>query len=364
MRRDVLDALSGKFPAKIPSKESLNHPGMIELMSGRDPFDETPRAFELAWERLSIDIHSALPEKRAVRPRVPGGTWVEGNTRYADLGVFPTSMPVAYMPEIEKRSADWIYRYDPRQDDFDVEDRVKELRESGGRYREVFGDKAVWYHLYYTTLFMWPVVKFDWESFMVAASLDPDRFDRHFWQPWTEISRKHVEALCRTDEEVIFTHDDLTMSSGPVFRPEFYETYIFPRYDYIWEPVRRSGKKLIFVIDGNCDRFLERLLEFPISGLMYENPATPFDRVLETWGKAGRGFIGGIETARLTSSEPDAVYAHTVDVIQRGRAYPGFMMASCGGLHGNIPMENILAYFRARDEMGIPVQWSGHRGGP
>lgn len=355
MKQDVLDALSGKFPAKIPCKESLNHPDIINLVSGCDVFADSSLAFEFAWERLSIDIHTGPPQ-RAVRPKIPGGSWIEGNTRYADLGVFPTSMPIEHMPELEKSSDEWIYQYDPANDDFDVEQRIADLRTANNSFRDKFGDKAVYYHLYYTTLFMWPVVKFDWQSFMIAAALDPVRFDRHFWQPWTEISRKSVEALCQIDEEVIFTHDDLVMTSGPVFPPDFYETYIFPRYDYIWEPVRRSGKKLIFVIDGNCDKFLERLLEFPISAIMYENPATPFDRVLETWGAAGRGFIGGIDTVRLTREKPEAVYAHTKEVIEKGREYPGFMISSCGGLHGNIPLENMLAYFRARNDAGIPAQ--------
>ncbi|KKL15669.1 hypothetical protein LCGC14_2503280, partial [marine sediment metagenome] len=65
-----------------------------------------------------------------------------------------------------------------------------------------------------------------WEGFMTTAALDPQRFERHFWVPRAEISRKHAEALCRTDEEVVFVHDDLTMTTGPVFAPEFYERYI------------------------------------------------------------------------------------------------------------------------------------------
>ena len=75
----------------------------------------------------------------------------------------------------------------------------------------------------------------------------------------------------------------------------------FSRYEWIMEPVFQAGKKLVFVSDGNIDVLLERLLQFPIAGIMYENPATPFERVLQTWGKAGRGFIGGISTAILTN---------------------------------------------------------------
>ena len=352
MKRDVLDALSGRCPRRIPCKETLNHPGLVTRASGVDVFTDTPRAYDLAWERLGIDIHVPMTEQ-AKPPVVPGDSWVDGDRRYADLGVFPTSMPLEHMPGYDKSDPDWVYRYDPGQDDFDLQRRVRELREENDRFRFQFGQKAVHYHLYYTTLFMWAVVKFDWDPFMTAAALDPERFDRHFWQPWAEISRKNVEALCGMDEEVLFVHDDLVMSTGPVFPPAFYERHIFPHYDRILEPVRRAGKKLIFVTDGNCDVFLERLLGFPIDGLMYENPATPFRRVLDTWGKAGRGFVGGIDTSLLTNASSEAVYRHTKDVIAAGRKYPGFIVASCGGLHGNIPMANLDAYCRARAEEGI-----------
>ena len=355
MKQDALDALSGTFPSRIPSKETLDHPGIINHVCGFDVYDDTPLAFDSAWRKLGIDIHSARPGGNAPRPKVPGGTWEENGVRYSDYGVYPTGMPVDHQPDMAKKDEGWVWNYDTTQDDFDVDERSAELCGANADFREHYGGLAVHYHLYYTTLFMWPVVKFDWEPFMLAAGLDPERFDEQFWQPWAAISRKHCETLAAMDEEVVFTHDDIATGEGPVFRPEFYEKYIFPKYEHIWEPIFKAGKKLVFVADGNVSAFLERLLEFPIAGIMYENPATPYDRVLETWGRAGRGFIGGISTVLLTNGTPDEVRAHTRETIEKGREYPGFIISSCGQLPGTIPMENILAYFETRNEMGIPA---------
>ena len=155
---------------------------------------------------------------------------------------------------------------------------------------------------------------------------------------------------------VVFCHDDLSMASGPVFRPEFYESYIFSRYEWIMAPAVEAGKKIVFVADGNLDAFLERLLEFPFAGIMCECPATPYERVLATWGEAGRGFIGGISTPLLTRGTPRQVRDHTRSVMEIGKRYPGFIVGSCGQLPGNIPMENMLAYFETRNEMGCPAQ--------
>ncbi|MCX7028569.1 MAG: hypothetical protein NTU62_00415 [Spirochaetes bacterium] len=355
MRQDVIDSLSGVFPSRIPTKETLNHPGLIRRVSGLDPWDHPADAFGEAWRKLSIDVHAAAPAS-ATRPQVPGGTWVENGWRCADIGVFPTAVRVSYLEDLDHSGDDWIYAYDPKRDDIDPVAQAAALAAAQAEFRARFGDLAVHDHLYYTMLFTWPVVTFDWEPFLAAAVLDPERFDRHFWQPWAEISRRNVEGLAAMGEEVVFVHDDLATSRGPVFSPAFYDRWIFPRYERILEPAVRAGRRIVFASDGNIDAFLERLLELPFAGLVYENPATSFDRVLATWGEAGRGFIGGIDTALLTHASPGEVAAHTRSVIERGSRYPGFVLSSCGGLYGDVPMENLLAYFETRDRMGIPAE--------
>lgn len=358
MKQDVLDALSGKFPKKVPCKESLNDPKIVTHVSGVDVWEDTPRAFDVAWRKLGIDIHVTLPATNAPRPRVPGGTWVEGGKIYADIGVKPTSMPLEYAPGVDKSKEDWVFRYMVSRDEFDLPREIRNLNAQNAAFRRHFGEHAVMYYLYYTTLFMWPVVTFGWEPFLVAAATEPGRFDQQLWRPWAHISRKHFESLAAMREEVVFCHDDLAMTTGPVFPPEFYEKYIFSQYEWIMEPVTRAHRKLVFVCDGNMDAFLDRLLKFPIAAIMFENPATSFDRVLETWGKAGRGFIGGISTAILSAGTPEQVREHTAEVIEKGRKYPGFVISSCGGLHGDIPLDNMLAYFETRDKMGIPADTS------
>lgn len=383
MKQDVLDALSGRFGHRVPCKETLNHPGIIEYVSGIDVYEDTANAFEIAWRKLGIDIHVPLPKENAPRPKVPGGTWKERNLRFSDIGVYPATVPAEYYPGADKADPQWVFKHDPSQDGFAADEQydsrpeaelhatfrkagglqgegklgtVKKLFEISEHFSAHFGDEAVMYHLYYTTLFMWPVVTFGWEPFMIAAATEPERFDKQLWEPWSKVSRGYSEVAAKTADEVVFFHDDLVTATGPVFAPEFYEKYIFSRYDYIMAPAAEAGKKIVFVCDGNMEIFLERLLDFPIAAIMFENPATSFDRVLKTWGKTGRGFIGGIATEILTNGTPQQVRTHTKEVIEKGREYPGFIISSCGGLHGNIPMENILTYFKTRNEMGITAE--------
>jgi len=198
MKQDVIDALNGKTPARIPSKETLNHPGLIKHVTGIDPFDDTPAAFQLAYQRLGIDIHMPLPAANAVRPQLPGGAWQQGNYRFSDMGVYPSPSTVEYCPHLDKNDPNWVFNYDPSGDGFardaelanlDPADLQASFRPQGGlqgegrlgttdqlrqidqRFTDHVGPHAVIYHLYYTTLFMWPVMKFGWEPFLMAAAL-------------------------------------------------------------------------------------------------------------------------------------------------------------------------------------------------
>jgi len=65
---------------------------------------------------------------------------------------------------------------------------------------------------------------------------------------------------------------------------------------------------------------------------------------------------GGIDTALLARGTPEEVRTRTRSVIEQGRRHPGIVLSSCGKLYGDVPMENLLAYFETRDRMGIPAE--------
>ena len=250
MKKDILNALSGIFPENIPSKETLNHPEFIEYVTGIDPFQNTPLAFRIAYEKLGIDIHIVLPKENAPLPKEPKDSWREGNLRLTNMGVYPTTSVEVYCPGLDKSDMDWILNHDASRDGFLEEINVgkipeyemqasfrpacglqgeglvgtiNQLRQLDRDFQMDFGDKAVMYHNYYTTLFMFPVVKFGWESFLMGALTFPEVFDEKLWKPWTEISRKYAEVAATLETEVVFFHDDLVSGTGPCFDMPYYE---------------------------------------------------------------------------------------------------------------------------------------------
>ncbi len=85
--------------------------------------------------------------------------------------------------------------------------------------------------------------------------------------------------------------------------------------------------------------------------------AAPLEVVEEQFGQTGHVFIGGAETGLLTRGTPEQVRKMVQRLAQCTR-YPGFVICSPGGLHDNIPMENLEAYFDARVTLGVtPENW-------
>jgi len=361
MRTDVLNWAAGKQGGKRISKETLNHRGLIEMVSGLDVYEHTQEAFFRAYQALGIDIINRVPLQNAPEPTTPGTTRkhpFNSDYEFSPLGVYDTACRMTYpcadaddvwTVDMQRMSYTDLVLPPPHSCDInDIKARAAAL-----------GDIGCYYPMLYTTLFMWPVEVFGWEIFMSAAFEEPERFFETVLQPCIAKSRALVEAMVRgSSNPVIYVHDDLCDGRGPVFPPGWYEEYIFPHYAGILAPARSAGRKVVLVVDGNVSAFLPRLVELGFDGLMFENPATPLDAVLAAFDRPDHLLIGGIETVKLTNGTPDDVREMVRSVQRKTANRPGFAFASCGGLHGNIPMENLEAYFDTRAEYGVnPVDW-------
>jgi hypothetical protein len=344
---------------KRPSKETLNHPGIIRLASGRDPFTDTPKAYRTAYRRLGIDLVNRVPEENAPAPLNPGEVReVDGDHQEAYLGVYNT----CFRSRFPFRSVEEFWAADPLDPEYGrlvtpVPHRLD--RALIGRKMELLGEVGLYYYMLYTTLFMWAVEVLGWEIFLLAAGMDPEGFDQKFFQVVLPKTRRLLDELSSVDAPFVFCHDDLADARGPVFPPSWYRRYIFPRYVELWAPVKERGRKVIFVADGNMEPLLDDLKAAGADGVMLENPATDFDAVLQRFHD--RIVIGGVETGVLAHGTPDQVRTHVLELHERTRGLPGFVLSTPGGIHGQIPLANLEAYFDARVKTGhTPEDWRCH----
>lgn len=360
MRKDALAWANGT-PTKLVSRESLNHPGLIEMVTGLDVYKNTSEAYKRAYQALGVDIMNRVPLENAPEPTPERETRPHPDKPYTYVGtggvydtVYRHTYPCATPEEVWDLDVEAL-RYDdlitpvphPCQAD-DIQAR-----------EQAIGDVMLYHALYYTTLFMWGVEVLGWEIFLMAAALEPDRFHEHFLLPCVAKSKAIVTEIALASAlPFVFVHDDLASATGPMFRPSWYDKYIFPHYPEIWSEAKRLGKNVILIADGNMTAFLPRLVEVGVDGLVFETPATPLDAVIEYFGEAGLFFIGGIGTAELTLSSPEEVRQMVMHLHQRVKDYPGFCLRCSGGLQGNIPLENLESYFDARAEIGAtPQDW-------
>ena len=355
MKHDLLSRLRGRPSEKILSKESLNHRELIETVSGLDAYANTQEAFFRAYRALGIDLIKRVPIQNAPRPTPPGRTRDHPTKpyQYAHLGVYDTAMRYAYpcatvedVWKLDVESLAYEDLLDPMPHPYRPDDARARV--------EAIGEIGLYYPVMYYTVFMWAVEVLGWEIFLLAAAWEPQRFHDHFLAPCAEKTLRMITEVARaTDDPFLFLHDDLADARGPVFRPEWYDEFIYPHYRRIFARADELGKKVVFAADGNLTHFLPTLVDLGTVGLFYESPATPLGAVLEHFGRAKRFFIGGIETVKLTFGEPDDVRRMVFELAEACGDRPGFVMSSSGGLHDGIPMPNLEAYFDARAEIGV-----------
>ncbi len=361
MKTDVLKWAGGQKSGKLVSKETLNHAPIIEMVSGLDVYKDTKEAYRRAYQALGIDIINRVPLENAPSPAREGEVKRCGNrNQYISqpLGVYDTVFREIF--ECETVEQMWELDVDKlRYEDLIVPVPHPCERDDITARQEAIGEVGLYYPMLYTTAFMWPVEVLGWEVFMVAAALEPERFFEKFLKPCAVKSAKIIgEMMAASQDPFVFLHDDLCNARGPVFNPDWYVKYIFPLYADIFKPVKDAGKKIILVIDGNISHFVPLLPALGIDGVMFESPATPVEVVAEHFGSEGRFFIGGIEAATLTFGTPRQVAQMVEDVCGKYATCPGFALCCGGGLHSNIPMENMAAYFDARAQANAtPKDW-------
>ena len=360
MKKDVLNWCEGKITGKMISKETLNHCELIESVSGLNVYTHTREAYLRAYEALGIDIINRVPIENAPLPTPVGIIREHPNLPYnfSNLGVYDTVLRNNYLID----QYEDVYELKP--DDYNYSDLITPVPHSCNPEdillrQQALGNIGLYYPMLYTTLFMWGIEFLGYENYSLSAITDPQKFHQRFIVPAAKKAAGIVEQIAEnTESPIIFLHDDLASATGPLFQPEWYDDYIFPHYPEIFRSAKEKGKKIVMVADGNMDYFIEKLVEHGVDGMMFENPATNMDKLIEMFSDPGKYLIGGIDISKLTFAAPEEVKEMVFSLAEKVRDIPGFAMASCGGIHGNIPMANLEAYFDARVEVGAtPEGW-------
>ncbi|MBA7557340.1 hypothetical protein ES705_50088 [subsurface metagenome] len=228
--------------------------------------------------------------------------------------------------------------------------RIKKDIEEWDNIEQFFPGKFTPGAGFYTTAFMWPIVIFGWELFLEAGGLYPDEMGALI-RRFAQITRRYSEYVAESNYPFASFHDDIAMASGPVFRPEWYRKYIFPLYEEIYEPLRKAGKPIIFLSDGNLGPFLEDIKKLNPDGLSFEIN-TDLNAAVKTLGK-GKIYSGNIDCRVMQFGKKEDIYKEVRRVAEVAKDIPGFILYCSNCINANISLENVYHYFDAIEKYRV-----------
>ncbi|MFH1006112.1 MAG: uroporphyrinogen decarboxylase family protein [Candidatus Latescibacterota bacterium] len=327
------------------------HVAFLEKLTGLDPYEHPKEASLQAIEQLDLDVAGYF--EVVTRPRLTGAETrevAEGRkAAFFDVGINGGEGETLWKIEAARSfdTVEDVYNFDVEThplcrttDEFEAE--LREQFSKTEEHRAILGKRAVtedpvdWYN----TVFMWGVTTFGWALFLETAALDPKRY-AHLLDRFTDVTRRYFVAAARLDGPVAGqAHDDLCITRGPVFHPDWYRKYIFPLYPKVLEPVRARGLKMIYRGDGNVDEFIDDLAAAGFDGFIVRSE-TNLARIAEKYGK-NKVIIGNISTAILTFGDKHEIYEDVERCAQQAGHCPGYFFHVAGEIPGNVPVESIF----------------------
>ena len=348
-KQRALKAMNLEATDRVPSQEWIDHPEFVKKMTGIDPFEQPDTAIIKLLKILDIDWYVNIPETAHKFVNGESSKTIEG-VQYTEWGFTGSQWEEDDIFKTEEE----ILAYNPMQD---TEGRIRITSKAYRKERidqcingqKMVGDSTLITGLYYTTLFQNFIMAFGWELFLITAKLEPVRFKETI-ERFTEFSVRNIEEWVAADTEIIFCHDDLALTRGLVFPKKWYDENIFPNYERIFDPIKKAGKKLIFVSDGNYSELIDDLFAVGVDGLMVDN-YVELEPVLKKYGNS-KVICGNVDSRILTAGTKEDVYKEVERCMELGKRYPGYFIRAAGDLPHNIPLENLEYYFDMCRKLG------------
>ncbi len=198
---------------------------------------------------------------------------------------------------------------------------------------------------FYNTMFMWPLLVFGYEPFL-SLCLEPE-FER-IMEEFAEINRRVFSAFARLPVNFVICHDDIVLSTGPVCSPAWMHKHIFPRYEEFWDILKRSGKEVIFMVDGRVDAFVDDVMACGARGIISE-PFTDYKAIARKFENC---FIAGEGDNRiLMRNNPDEIKCMVSSMVETGRMSGGYMMCIGNHIPFNVPGEAVKRYLDLSNDL-------------
>jgi uroporphyrinogen decarboxylase len=209
---------------------------------------------------------------------------------------------------------------------------------------------------------LWEMSRFlaGMENALLMTVLDLDLFDA-LLHKLMEVQMGFYDAFLSVVGpyvQVVEMADDLGTNHGPMFKPEVYRKYMKPKHKQTIDLIKKKAPqaKVMLHCDGAVRRFIPDLIEAgfdilnPIEGhLPGMNPA----ELKREFGKE-MVFQGGVDVKQvLTQGTTEDVRREVRLRIEQMGESGGYILAPAHNFGNDIPLENMLAFFEAGQELGF-----------
>lgn len=337
----ALSAINLEPTDKIPQLEMIDNDEFLLKKLGidtSDPQQQYPYAWYKYSQELGLDFVWNIVEMPMKGRYTNMGHAVWNETNDYDNNVF---CPFNNVEE--------VLRFDPVEECgmTTKTEMVKTFRMKIDEARKICPDVLVPGGRYHS-IFSACIRTFGWDMFLTSVPHHEEEFDR-ILEGFMKLSAAEAEAWAETDIKAYITHDDIVWTAGPVFHPEWYRKYIFPKYKKIWEPLKEKGIKVIYCSDGNYDAFVDDIAQAGADGFIFE-PVTSLDAIVEKYGKS-KIIMGNADCRILQFGNREDIYMEVKRCTDLGRKCPGYFFLMSNHIPNNIPIENIEYYFEVFESM-------------
>ena len=351
-KAEALAAMFLEGPPYIPEYDWLDHPALMAEVSGLDPFEHPTEAHKICIEKLRMDwvvgLHGRGMRFQEGEIKQEAG----GRKKYTEWGISGSEWEA---PPERFKSPEDVLAFDPFTSDISgisvLDPNWSEnIPDWTLKSREILGDTALVTGCYYCTLFMWFVMTFGWELFLITAASYPKKFARLIDRFAELTAQRYRDWVAKDDSPIFHTHDDIAITQGLVFGLDWYRENFWPHYERNFDILKRAGKKIIFVSDGNYTEALDDLAALGVDGFIIDH-TMDLEAAVEKYGQT-KVLAGNVNIDVLTRGTPDDVKKEVKRCADIGRDAPGFFFRCIGDLPHNIPLENIKTYFQALVDYG------------
>ena len=351
-KAEALAAMFLEGPPYIPEYDWLDHPALMAEVSGLDPFEHPTEAHKICIEKLRMDwvvgLHGRGMRFQEGEIKEEAG----GRKKYTEWGISGSEWEA---PPERFKSPEDVLAFDPFTSDISgisvLDPNWSEnIPDWTLKSREILGDTALVTGCYYCTLFMWFVMTFGWELFLITAASCPKKFARLIDRFAELTAQRYRDWVAKDDSPIFHTHDDIAITQGLVFGLDWYRENFWPHYERNFDILKQAGKKIIFVSDGNYTEALDDLAALGVDGFIIDH-TMDLEAAVEKYGQT-KVLAGNVNIDVLTRGTPDDVKKEVKRCADIGRDAPGFFFRCIGDLPHNIPLDNIKTYFQALVDYG------------